>query len=106
MSTIKDPVEKKRLAYDRDHYNRNGQHNKAWRRIKPLKKVQARRAYRKAANDLLRVCAADDAPLAATRAAGSILQRRVLDWGHMGLRDFVARARKRREADKQAVTEP
>ena len=35
MSTVKTPTEKKRLAYERDHYNRNGESNKAWRKAKP-----------------------------------------------------------------------
>src|SRR5215470_4660868 len=46
MSKVRDPVEKKRLAYARDHYNRGGQHDKGWRKIKPLKKMKARRAFR------------------------------------------------------------
>jgi len=55
MSSIHTPQEKKRLAYQRDHYNRNGESNKAWRKAKPRKKAKARRAFRKASNDLLRV---------------------------------------------------
>lgn len=99
MSSVKNPTEKKRLAYERDHYNRNGQSNKAWRKIKPVKKAKARRAFRKAANDLTRVCATDGAaPTAATRKKEGIQQRRVSDWGAIGLRDFVASRRERREA--------
>ena len=99
MSTIKNPAEKKRLAYQRDHYNRNGQSNKAWRKTKPLKKAKARRAFRKTANDLTRVCATDDAaPTAATRKQEGIQQRRVSDWGAIGLRDFVASRQERRES--------
>jgi hypothetical protein len=99
MSRIKDPTEKKRLAYERDHYNRNGQSNKAWRKVKPVKKAKARRAFRKTANDLTRVCATDDAaPAAATRKKEGIQQRRVSDWGAIGLRDFVASRQERRES--------
>ena len=103
MSAVKNPAEKKRLAYERDHYNRNGQANKAWRKIKPVKKANARRAFRKTANDLTRVCATDDAaPIAATRKQESIRQQRVSDWGSIGLRDFVEDRKERRESTIRA----
>ena len=98
MSSVKNPAEKKRLD-DRDHYNRNGESNKAWRKAKPIKKAKARRAYRKAANDLAGVCAAEDtAPVAAVRKKEGLRQRRVTDWGAMTLRDVVASRQKRRES--------
>ena len=37
MSSIHTPQEKKRLAYQRDHSNRNAESNKAWRKAKPRK---------------------------------------------------------------------
>jgi len=91
MSRTKNPIEKKRLAYERDHYNRNGESNKAWRKTKPIKKAKARRAFRKASNDLLKVAVAEaDEPGAATRKQGSIRQRKIRDWGAMSLRKFVS----------------
>ena len=97
MSSIHTPQQKKLLAYQRDHYNRNGESNKAWRRAKPIKKARARRAFRKSSNDLLRVCA--DKPESATQSAlrkqGSIRQRRITDWGAMYLKEFVASRRVR-----------
>src|SRR5436190_12496689 len=97
MSSIHTPQEKKRLAYDRDHYNRNGESNKAWRKAKPVKKARARRAFRKATKDLLHVCAdkSDNAPQSVLRKQASIRQRRVTDWGAIHLKDFVATRRDR-----------
>jgi ribosomal protein L32E len=37
MSKVKSASEKKRLSYERDHYNRSGENNKSWRKAKPLK---------------------------------------------------------------------
>jgi hypothetical protein len=90
VSSVKNPVEKKRHAYERDHYNRNGEANKAWRKAKPLKKAKARRAFRKNANDLTKVLVAEDAAAAAAvRRQGSIKQRQVNDWGSVHLAKFV-----------------
>jgi hypothetical protein len=50
MSTIKSPQEKKRLAYQRDRRNGFGQNAKASRRLIPLRKKKAEKAYRKRAN--------------------------------------------------------
>lgn len=93
MSSIRTPQEKKRLAYQRDHYNRNGESNKAWRKAKPRKKAKARRAFRKANNDLLRV--SGDQPESVLRKQSSIRQRRVNDWGAIHLKEFVATRRVR-----------
>ncbi len=35
MSSVRNPQEKKQLSYERDHYNRNGESNKSWRKTKP-----------------------------------------------------------------------
>lgn len=87
MSKVKDPVEKKRLSYERDHYCQSGQSDKAWRKIKPLKKAKARRAYRKASNGILRSCLDEAAvPLAISRKREGIRQRRVNAWGSVSLR--------------------
>ncbi len=91
MSKVTSPTEKKRIAYERDHYNRNGESNKAWRKTKPLKKAKARRAFRKASKDFLQVVGdSTDAPESAARKEGSVQQRRVEDWGAIYLRKFVA----------------
>ena len=90
MSSVQNPAEKKRLAYERDQYNRGGENNKAWRKSKPVKKAKARRAYRKTANDLTRTCVADETvPTAACRKLEGVRQRRIIDWGSMSLREFV-----------------
>lgn len=68
MSSVRHPREKKRLAYSRDHYNRNGESNKGWRKTKPLKKAKAQRAFRRKSNDLLATCPPEEtAPLASVR---------------------------------------
>ncbi len=97
MSSAYSPQEKKRLAYERDHYNRNGESNKAWRKAKPLKKAKARRAFRKASNDLLRVCAAQSESVSgsAWRKQVSMRQRQIKDWGPIFLKDFAATRRVR-----------
>lgn len=95
MSRVKHPSEKKRLAYERDHYNRNGESNKAWRKTKPLKKAKARRAYRKAANHLTRSETENETHAVACKP-GSVRQQRVGDWGSLSLRAFVDSRKKRR----------
>jgi len=104
MGSIRKPQEKKRLAYERDHYNRNGESNKAWRKAKPLKKARARRAFRKASKDLLRVVGhePDTASESVVRKQNSIRQRRVKDWGAIHLREFVATRRVRNSLDRGA----
>src|ERR1700753_498355 len=54
MSKIKSAPEKKRLSYERDHYNRSLWNNKTWRKTKQVRKSDARRCFRKAANDAIR----------------------------------------------------
>ena len=97
MSSVDTPQEKKRLAYQRDHYNRNGESNKAWRKAKRRKKANARRGFRKASKDLLRVSGVEPeaAPESVLRKQSSIRQRRVNDWGAIHLREFVATRRVR-----------
>jgi hypothetical protein len=98
MSRIKNPVEKKRIAYLRDHYNRNGESHKAWRKTKPLKKAKARRAFRKKANDLIQICLSDEsAPSASLRKQLGARQRQIFDWGPVTLREFVTWRKTKRE---------
>ncbi|MBK8479214.1 MAG: hypothetical protein IPL39_23920 [Opitutaceae bacterium] len=90
MSSTHTPQEKKRLSYSRDHYNRNGENNKSWRKAKPLKKRKAVRAFRKASNDLTKVVAGGAAPKNAEKRLGSIRKKKILDWGSIHLSEFVA----------------
>lgn len=107
MSSVHTPQEKKRLAYQRDHYNRNGESNKSWRKVKPLKKAKARRAYRKASNDLLRVVGDQEEVVAesAVEKQGSLRQQSVHDWGAIHLKVFVATRRVRNGLNKDAKKE-
>ena len=99
MSRIKNPVEKKRIAYARDHYNRNGESNKAWRKTKPLKKAKANRAFRKKLKDLTPICSLDkSAPVASVRKLEGARHHKVSDWGQVHLREFVAWRKERRQS--------
>ncbi|MGV3755297.1 MAG: hypothetical protein ACO1QS_07940 [Verrucomicrobiota bacterium] len=96
MSSIRTPQEKKKIAYERDHYSR-GKHHKSWRKKKPLKKAKARRAFRRNSKDFLRITAAepDTAPQNVQRKEGSIRQEKIQDWGVSHLKEFVATRRVR-----------
>jgi hypothetical protein len=99
MSKVKDPVEKKRAAYERDHYSRGGESNKGWRKTKPLKKAKARRRFRKVLNDLARSSVAEETtPIAAMRKLGVVKQSKVIDWGVLSLKEFVRSRLARRAA--------
>lgn len=100
MSSVQNPEDKKRLSYERDHYNRNGENNKSWRKVKPLKKRKAVRRFRKASNDLLKMTGSDRGSLSAERKLGSIRKDRVYDWGSVHLQQFVA---DRKETRKKRV---
>ncbi|MCW1924054.1 hypothetical protein OKA05_15915 [Luteolibacter arcticus] len=98
MSSIKNPLEKKRIAYLHDHCYRGCPSNKGWRKSKPLKKAKARRAFRKKANDLARVCLSEDAaPSASIRKQNGTRQAKVFDWGPVALAKFVAWKKSKRE---------
>lgn len=121
MSRVTSPPEKKRLAYERDHYAK-GKHDKGWRQARRVRKTHARRAFRKASNDLLRVCAetlAESNPTNAQRKQAGLRQRKVLVWGACTLREFVAtrrlrnrlnlgarQARRQRAAERAAAVPP
>ena len=91
MSSVRTPQEKKRLAYERDHYAKS-KYDKArsgWR----TKKHKARRSYRHAADSLAKAAAFDgesDAKISAVQ------QRRVRRWGVPSLRELVAHKHDRR----------
>ncbi len=103
MSSVRTPQEKKKIAYERDHYSR-GKHNKGWRRKKPLKKAKARRAFRRNSKDLLRITAAepDTAPQNVQRKQGSIRQKQIQDWGASHLKEIVATRRIRNGLNQDA----
>lgn len=99
MSRVKNPQDKKRLAYEHDHRNASGQPPKGWRNTKPLKKAKANRAFRKASNDMLQATMADDgASQSATRKAGSVIKEKVIDWGPVKLGSYVQMRLRHRKA--------
>ena len=99
MSSVIHPVEKKRLAYLKDHYVRGGASPKNWRKVKPLKKAKASRAFRKPHKDLLPVCSDEEsAPVASIRRLEGVRKRKVPQMGAVSLKEFVEwRQRKRSE---------
>ena len=94
MSTVTNPKEKKRLSLERDHYNRNGENNKAWRKAKPLKKKKAERSYRKKSKDLL-LADATATGINSSRRALSIKRTKIEDWGSVHLGTLINRKRNR-----------
>lgn len=98
MSSVRNPQEKKQLSYERDHYNRNGESNKSWRKTKPKKKRKARKSFRKASNDLVKIVAGEVTSLNAVKKLGSVSQRKVTDWGAIHLREFVENRKEMRQA--------
>ena len=103
MSKIKTAPEKKRLSYERDHYNRGGENNKTWRKTKKVKKASARRVFRKAANDAVWAIVATDPDAAVEpKKKQALRQKPVVDWGSIHLREFVATRRRTRDANKVA----
>lgn len=99
MSSVKNPVEKKRLAYERDHYVRGGASPTNWRKVKSRKKAIANRSYRRRISDLLPVCANEEsAPVASVRRLEGARKKIVPQMGAVSLKEFVAwRQRKRSE---------
>src|SRR4051794_17427810 len=91
MSSIHTPQEKKRLAYERDHYAKS-KYDKArtgWR----IKKHKARRSFRHATDALTKAAAfagESDAKIP------MLTQQRVRRWGVPSLREEVARKLARR----------
>lgn len=99
MSSVTNPVEKKRLAYLKDHYVRGGESDKNWRKIKPLKKAKASRAFRKRTNELLPVSLNDEtAPVASIRKLEGARKKTVFQMGAVHLKQFVERRKAKREA--------
>ena len=91
MSSARTPQEKKRLAYERDHYAKS-EHDKArngWR----TKKHKARRSYRHAADSLTRAAAFDEK---SDSKISAIKQRPHGRWTVPSLRQRVAHKLDRR----------
>jgi hypothetical protein len=59
MSSVQTPQEKKRLAYERDHYAK-GKSEKAFRKGWPTKKRKANHSFRRAANVLATAATLDE----------------------------------------------
>jgi hypothetical protein len=99
MSSIANPVEKKRLAYLKDHYVRGGASPKNWRKVKSLKKAKACRAFRKMHKSLVPVCADEEAaPLASIRRLEGLKKIQISQMGAVSLKKFVEyRQQKRSE---------
>jgi len=113
MSTIHTPQEKKRLAYERDHYAK-GKYDKAFRKSWPTKKRKASRSFRHAADALTKAASLDaesDAKISA------IKQRPLGKWAVPSLRESVAgkltrrvrsvgAKKRRRKARERRLTNP
>jgi hypothetical protein len=86
MSSVRTPQEKKRPAYQRDHYAK-GKHDKGFRRVWPLKKRKASRAFRHAADTMTKT-----ALLASESDVGirAIKPKPLRKWAVKNLREFVA----------------
>src|SRR6185503_4686517 len=92
MSAVHTPQEKKRLAYERDHYPK-GKYDKAFRKGWPTKKRKASRSFRHAADALTKAASLDaesDARISA------IKQRPLGKWSVPSSRERVAQKLARR----------
>jgi hypothetical protein len=92
MSAVHTPQEKKRLAYERDHYAK-GKSDKAFRKGWPTKKRKASRSFRHAADALTKAASLDTESDAKITA---IKQRPLGKWPVPSLREGVARKLDRR----------
>jgi len=101
MSKITSPPEKKKQRDEKDHYSGdNGESKRAWRRTKQVRKSDARKRFRKAANEVVR--AIDPAEPEDTEKPGKIQalrQPKVAEWGVMSGGEF---AKTRRRKPKKA----
>src|SRR2546426_894073 len=92
MSSVHWPQEKKRLAYERDHYAK-GKYDKAFRKGWPTKKRKASRSFRHTADVFTKVAALDgesDAKIA------TIHQQPLGKWPVPTLRERVTHKHSRR----------
>jgi hypothetical protein len=86
MSSIRNPQTKKAMSYVRDHRVRGGENDKAFRQKWPVKKRKASRAWRHAADGLLRRAMTEAEPDADTRL---IERRHLAKWGVVSLAQSV-----------------
>jgi len=92
MSAVHTPQQKKRLAYERDHYAK-GKYDKAFRKGWPTKKRKASRSFRHAADALTKAASLDAESDAKITAVG---QRPLGKWPVPSLRERVASKLSRR----------
>jgi hypothetical protein len=85
MSSIQSPPEKKKIAYEKDHYAK-GESDKA-RKSWPNKKRKSSRRFRHAAQTLTQAAAMDGE---SDEKISAIKQRQLLKWGVSSLGNHVA----------------
>lgn len=104
MSKIKSPPEKKKLRDEKDHYpGGNGESKRAWRRTKQVKKSDARRRFRKAANEAVKTIdpeLADETREPSKRQA--LKQPEVREWGVVSVGEFGRTRRRKSRKDSEA----
>lgn len=99
------PQEKKRLAYERAHYNRGGQSLPSWRRLKPRKKRKSTHSLRrKQRMQLLKLGGEHEPELTAQRRYTTLRVRKTGDWGAISLREFVKSRRARSQRRRNQKT--
>lgn len=94
MSSVRDPQAKKALSYVRDHRVRGGENDKAFRRKWPIKKRKVARAWRHAANGLVRRALTEAEPDTDTRLIPKVP---LTKWGVISLEQSVACSKSNRQ---------
>jgi len=92
MSAVHTPQQKKRLAYERDHYAK-GKYDKAFHKGWPTKKRKASRSFRHAADALTKAASLD---VESDAKITTIRQRPLGKWPVPSLRERVAHKLDRR----------
>jgi hypothetical protein len=95
MSKVKSPTEKKRLAYQRDHFN-SGVYPHGFRASWPKKKAVATRAHRRTVGQRLEAALHRDAEAVSDINVGDIRRRIVRKWEPTSLRQRVVQKLERR----------
>jgi hypothetical protein len=95
MSKIKSPIEKKKLAYDRDHFSA-GEYPHSFRIGWPRKEAAASRRHRRKVTQRLSAVQHRDTETAADIDSSDIRRRVVRKYGAYTLRERVARKLDRR----------
>lgn len=98
MSSIKSPPEKKRVAYERDHYAK-GEYEKSFRKSWPRKKKKAGRRVRRIASGLTKAVGLD---VESGEKIAAIKNRRLDKWEVPSLRESVNSKLARRVASIRA----